>query len=328
VRVVAEIEQTWDGLPIALEDPRGSTVVVRRRVDDGVQTLLLHRAHHGPEYAGDWAWTPPSGARLPGAPVYRAALRELAEEAGITGVQLAPLDLSGPWARFVVQVAGDIQVDLVDPEHDRFEWVGVEAARGRVLPAVVAASFEWAERARCGDVRFEPITDADLADVVRWQSAPHAAEWFEGGPATVEEARDRYAARLAGESPTRMWVVVIDGVRAGYVQAYRVRSYDEYAAKTQDPDAVAFDYLIGELERVGSGWGRVAIWAFMRDVLCAHYPDAPRFLASPSHRNHRSIRVLEACGLRQGLWIDVAPREGEPLQTEVVCTLDRRLWFG
>jgi 8-oxo-dGTP pyrophosphatase MutT (NUDIX family) len=325
---VGGIEQTWDGRPIAREDPRGSTVVVRRRVDDYLQTLLLHRAHHGPEYAGDWAWTPPSGARLPGEPVYRAALRELAEEAGIAGVEPAPVDLSGPWAAFVVDVPGDIEIDLVDPEHDRWEWVGVEAARRRVLPAVVADGLASAERARYGDVRFEPMTEDDLADVVRWQSAPHAAEWFAGGPATVEEAGDRYAARLAGESPTRMWVVLIDGLRAGYLQAYRVGSYDEYAAKARDPDAVAFDYLIGESQRVGPGWGRVAIWAFMRDVLCTHYADAPRFLASPSHRNHRSIRALEACGFRQGLWIDIAPREGEPPQTEVVCTLDRRLWFG
>ena len=70
------------------------------------------------------------------------------------------------------------------------------------------------------------------------------------------------------------------------------------------------------------------IWAFMRDVLCAQWPDAPRFLASPSHRNRRSIRVLEVCGLQQGRWIDIAPRPGENPDTEVVCTIDRRLWFG
>jgi len=38
--------------------------------------------------------------------------------------------------------------------------------------------------------------------------------------------------------------------------------------------------------------------------------------------------VLEVCGLRQGRWIDVAPRPGEPPDTEIVCTIDRRLWFG
>jgi RimJ/RimL family protein N-acetyltransferase len=260
--------------------------------------------------------------------VHAAALRELAEEAGIVGVPIVPLDLSRPWACFLTEVPSDWEVDLVDPEHDRYEWLTFEEARQRVLPARVAVNLKGAGRARYGRVTFEPMTDDDLADVIRWQSAPHAAEWFAGGPATVEEARARYGARLAGESPTRMWVAVVDGVRAGYLQSYRVDAYDEYAEKTGDPEAAAFDYLIGEIEAVGPGWGRVAIWSFMRDVMCAEYPDAPRFLASPSHRNHRSIRALEACGLKQGIWIDVPPREGEAPETEVVCTFDRRLWLG
>jgi 8-oxo-dGTP pyrophosphatase MutT (NUDIX family) len=322
-------QQTWDGEPIALEDPRGSTVVVRRRTPDGgVEALLLHRAHHGPDYEGDWAWTSPAGARHPGEPVHAAALRELSEEAGLESYLLAPLDLSGPWARFIAEVPYETDVRLVDPEHDRFEWVSPDEARGRALPTAVSATFGRVETAQTGIATFEPLSEGDLADVVRWQRSPDAAEWFAGSPATVDEARQRYGSRLAGESATRMWVTRVDGVRAGYIQAYRVGAYDEYAEKTQDPDAIGFDYLIGEPAVVGRGWGRVVIWSFMRDVLCAEYPDAPRFLASPDHRNHRSVRVLEACGLTQGRWIDVVAREGEPPSTEIVCTLDRSLWFG
>ena len=323
------MESTWDGQPIAPEPPHGCSVGVRRHTPGGeVETLLLHRAHHGPDYAGDWAWTCPAGARHPGEPVYECALRELEEEAGLVGFDLAPGDLSGQWARFFADVPLHADVRLDDPEHDQFEWVPPDEARRRVQPAVVAEGFSGLETAPLGEVAFLPMGETDLKDVVRWQHAPHAAEWFAGHPDNVDEARERYGARLAGESPTRMWVIAIEGVRAGYIQAYPVAAYDEYAEKTQDPDAVAFDYLIGEHQFVGRGWGRVAIWAFMRDLLCAEFPDAPRFLASPSHRNHRSIRALEACGLRQGRWIDLAPREGEPPETEIVCTLDRALWFG
>jgi 8-oxo-dGTP pyrophosphatase MutT (NUDIX family)/RimJ/RimL family protein N-acetyltransferase len=324
---MAEMDKTWDGQPIAREDPRGCAVLVRRRTPEGgVETLLLHRAHHGPDYEGDWAWTSPAGARMPGEPVNSAALRELAEEAGITGFPLAPHDLSTPWARFTVDVPDDLEIVLVDPEHDRFEWVTVEEAQRRARPQAVADGFARLADRRYGAVGFAPVTDDDLADLVRWQASPLAQPWFAGSPATVDEARDRYGARLAGESATRMWVVHVEGARVGYAQGYRVVAYDEYAEKTGDPDAVGFDYLIAEPGL--DGWGRVVIWAFMRDVLCAHWPDAPRFLASPSHRNHRSIRVLEVCGLRRGRWIDMAPRPGEPPDTEVVCTLDRRLWFG
>jgi 8-oxo-dGTP pyrophosphatase MutT (NUDIX family) len=40
------------------------------------------RLRNGPDYTGAWARTPPSGARLPGAPVEDCARRELREETG------------------------------------------------------------------------------------------------------------------------------------------------------------------------------------------------------------------------------------------------------
>jgi 8-oxo-dGTP pyrophosphatase MutT (NUDIX family) len=43
-----------------------------------MEHLLLHRAHHGPDFAGDWAWTFPAGCRQPGERVYLSVLRELA----------------------------------------------------------------------------------------------------------------------------------------------------------------------------------------------------------------------------------------------------------
>ena len=60
------IETTWDGLPVAREKPYGASILVWRRAGAGREWLVLHRAHHGRDYAGDWGWTPPAGARLPG----------------------------------------------------------------------------------------------------------------------------------------------------------------------------------------------------------------------------------------------------------------------
>ena len=56
---------TYDGEPIAEDAPFGATVVVYRRVGDGLELLVLHRAHDGPDHEGDWAWTPPAGAGKP-----------------------------------------------------------------------------------------------------------------------------------------------------------------------------------------------------------------------------------------------------------------------
>ena len=44
------LRTTWDGLPISEEPPFGATVVVYRHNGARLEILLLHRAHHGPDY--------------------------------------------------------------------------------------------------------------------------------------------------------------------------------------------------------------------------------------------------------------------------------------
>jgi 8-oxo-dGTP pyrophosphatase MutT (NUDIX family) len=127
------IAPTWDGLPVSPEPPYGATVVVFRPGIDGPELLLLHRAHEGPEYEGDWAWTPPAGARLPGEPIEACARRELLEEAGLD-LDVAPTACGTvEWPVFVVEVPSDTSVTL-DAEHDRFEWVPCPVALERCRP--------------------------------------------------------------------------------------------------------------------------------------------------------------------------------------------------
>ena len=331
------LHRTWDGLHIAGDNPTGSTVVVRRRGAAGqVEFLLLHRNAKGPEYEGDWAWTAPAGCRQPGEPVYPAALRELAEEAGLVGLRPWAVDLSWNkppstthWAVFAVDVPSDIRIDLVDPEHDRYGWLPAAEARQRVRPEFVAAAqVDRLEHIPTAAVTFRRMTYDDLPNVVKWQRAPHVREWWFNAVATPAAAAERYGPRIDGEVATRMWVVGIDGRDVGYAQDYRVSDHDDYAVKTAQPGAIGFDYVIGEPDLVRRGLGTRMIWEFLRDVLVPDYPEAPTFLASPSHRNAASLRALAKCGFTQGVWIDVPSGGGGGPVTEVVCTLDRRHWFG
>jgi len=101
------------------------------------------RQRCGPEdYEGDWAWTPPSGARLPGEAIEACAQRELLEEAGLSVLARALPDAAADWAVFEVEVGPDAQVVLGDVEHDRFEWVSLAEALRRCLPAKVAEAFQ------------------------------------------------------------------------------------------------------------------------------------------------------------------------------------------
>lgn len=324
------VTRTWDGLEIATDHPTGSSVTVRRMHEGVLEVLLLHRAHHGPDYEGDWAWTGPAGCRQPGEPIYPAALRELHEEAGLRGPQPWAVDVSQRWAVFAVDVEPEIAVELIDPEHDRFEWVPADDIRGRVLPDLVASQQARACLVPQVSVGFRRMVEADLDSVVRWRREPHIERWWGTSPAR-DEVVAHYQPRLGepdGAERVRMFVVEVDGRPVGFVQDYRVGDDDDYAVKTGRPDAVGFDYLLGEPGLVGRGIGTRVIWEFCRDVIRRDYPDATAAIASPSHRNAASLRALAKCGFEQGLWIDAPARPDEPPDAEVVCTLDLGRWFG
>jgi 8-oxo-dGTP pyrophosphatase MutT (NUDIX family) len=131
------VETTWDGLPVAKERPYASCVVVWRRGVSGREFLLLHRAHFGPDFGGNWAWTPPAGARQPGEDPMAAATRELREETGLE-LPLAQVESPNPdVAHYVAQAPRHAEV-MLDAEHDEHRWLPLEAAAELCLPATVA----------------------------------------------------------------------------------------------------------------------------------------------------------------------------------------------
>jgi 8-oxo-dGTP pyrophosphatase MutT (NUDIX family) len=134
---------TWDGLPISEEPPFGATVVVVRGRGAAAEALLLHRAHHGPEFAGDWAWTPPAGARLPGESIEDCARRELREETGLDLLLKLTACGTTEWPCYLACAPHNAQV-VLDAEHDRFEWVAADVAPARCMPDVARLPLEAA----------------------------------------------------------------------------------------------------------------------------------------------------------------------------------------
>jgi ADP-ribose pyrophosphatase YjhB (NUDIX family) len=134
---------TWDGEPVSREPPHGAMIVVAARAPQGWRYLLLHRAHHGygPDWDGDWAWTPPSGSRKPGEDVTACAVRELEEETGLRGLPRAVVTSDVAWALFSLEVPWGTQALVDGTEHDRLDWVTYGEARRRCRPRVLADSF-------------------------------------------------------------------------------------------------------------------------------------------------------------------------------------------
>jgi 8-oxo-dGTP pyrophosphatase MutT (NUDIX family) len=116
-------------------------VIVWRAGESGREYLILHRrSARGPTHEGDWAWTPPSGARDPGEDADATAERELHEETGLE-LPLTRSDIGDEgWRVYTAEAPQDAQI-ILNEEHDRFRWVSAEEAERLCLPAPVGRSI-------------------------------------------------------------------------------------------------------------------------------------------------------------------------------------------
>ncbi len=135
--------RTWDGHLVSPEPPHGAMIVVYRMGAAAIEFLVLHRQHHGREYAGDWAWGPPSGARYPGEPVEVCARRELWEEAGLRLPLRAVTAPAVSWMVFLAESPAGCEVNL-SPEHDRCAWLPLADAAALVAPESVRQAMQAA----------------------------------------------------------------------------------------------------------------------------------------------------------------------------------------
>jgi RimJ/RimL family protein N-acetyltransferase len=164
------------------------------------------------------------------------------------------------------------------------------------------------------------MTEGDFADVSRWVNEPHVAKWWDD-ERSPEQVAAYYGAALRGEDPTRMWVWEVNGRSIGFGQDYRISDHPDYALLCSRPEAIGFDYAIGEPAFVGKGIGTAILWVFLRDIVWPAYPGAEEFFAAPDHRNEASLRVLDKLGFTRGLWFDEPGVKGQ-VDTVVGCSLD------
>jgi aminoglycoside 6'-N-acetyltransferase len=164
------------------------------------------------------------------------------------------------------------------------------------------------------------MTPADFGDVTRWVNEPHVARWWDENR-TRERVEAYYGPALAGEDPTRLWIWEVNGRSVGFGQDYLISDHPEWALLCSRPDAIGFDYAIGEPAYVGRGMGTSLIWTFLRDIVWPAYPGALEFFAAPDHRNAASLRLLDKLGFTRGLWFD-EPGLGDKVDPVIGCSLD------
>ena len=311
--------RTWDGLEIATTIRSGR----RRGAPDhpaGVlRCSLLHRsAPRGRASRATGRGPAPPAAASRESRSTPPPSAELAEEAGIARTSsVGGRPVGGGWALFRRRRAvPDVAVELVDPEHDRFEWVRARPRRlARVLPGLRGrAAGTMPPRCPRSSRRSGRWPRQTSAPVVRWQSAPHVATWWDPAAAMRQAVRARYAPRASRRrADPDVGRRGRTAARSASSQDYRVRDQPDYAVQDRVTQTRSGSTTpIGDVVSSRRGIGTRMVWEFCREVLHRDYPDAEHFLASPSHRNLASLRVLAKCGFTQGLWIEPPPVPARP----------------
>lgn len=165
-----------------------------------------------------------------------------------------------------------------------------------------------------------PMTAGDLRDLTRWVNTEHVARWWDEHR-TPDQVAAHYGPGLRGEESVRYWIWEVNGRSVGFSQDYRIADHPEFALLCGHPDAIGFDYLLGEPAFLGRGLGSGLLWVFLRDIVVPAYPGARELFAAPDHRNARSLKVLDRLGARRGLWFDEPQSDGR-VDTVVGCSID------
>jgi aminoglycoside 6'-N-acetyltransferase len=148
-------------------------------------------------------------------------------------------------------------------------------------------------------VTTRPLTGTDLVQVSRWLAQPHVAQWWQD-PADLESVRQEYLPSIEGDDPTEVFVIEVAGRPAGLIQRYLIDDEPAWARAVQATGAVTgcaagIDYLIGEPDLTGHGYGTIAIAAFTA-LTWPRYPEADTVIAAPQQANVPSWRALERAG--------------------------------
>jgi RimJ/RimL family protein N-acetyltransferase len=158
-------------------------------------------------------------------------------------------------------------------------------------------------------VEFRALAEDDLPQLFMWLRKPHVSKWYGAAPDTFAEVAAKYGPRTQEGNMVRAFIVAVDGRDVGYIQAYAIEDFPQYAADIGAERGVeGVDIFLGEAGVVGRGIGSLAIRRFVDEVVFRG-DGALACVADPTDGNLASIRAFEKAGFRR--WKAARPEGGE-----------------
>lgn len=140
---------------------------------------------------------------------------------------------------------------------------------------------------------FRRLREADLPLLHEWLDRPHVRETW-GSEGTLDDLREKYLPRIAGEDAAQPYIASLDGEPVGYIQSYRAWAVSGWYADDPGPGVWGIDQFLADGDRLGMGLGTAMVSQFVARLF--EDPAVTEVRLDPHPDNHRAIRCYEKAG--------------------------------
>lgn len=142
---------------------------------------------------------------------------------------------------------------------------------------------------------FRRIEEKDFAMLYRWMNHGEVKKWYTKGAISRDRIREKYGPCVTGASPKLTMIAYWNSRPLGFLQAYSLGNYPDYAEQVGILDAVGIDLFIGESDQMNRGLGSSMLRAFVETVVPCEFKESIAVIG-PEPDNKRAIRAYEKAG--------------------------------
>lgn len=141
------------------------------------------------------------------------------------------------------------------------------------------------------ELALRALCDKDIPLFKKWLYLPHVAAWYHDPLDWIDEVEKRNDAFAF----LHHFIVVQDGKDIGFCQFYEYHhSGEDWHGTTEINGTYSIDYLIGETDYLGKGFGKAIVMALIEKIRGQH--NAKRIIVQPEQENKASCNTLLSCG--------------------------------